>query len=81
MIPAKAGIQKPPTQAAPGFPAGRWPPGMTLCKPSGTHKIGTGELPVRFGVPPEIVLVTLGRPTRQAALPALGPGSRPGQDA
>ncbi len=32
--------------------------------------LGTGELPVRFGMPPEIVLVTLGHPTRQAALPA-----------
>jgi len=33
---------------------------MTLWKPSQTNKIG---------VPPEIVLVTLGRPTRQAAVP------------
>jgi predicted MPP superfamily phosphohydrolase len=31
--------------------------------------LGTGMLPVRFGMPPEIVLVTLGQPTRQARLP------------
>jgi predicted MPP superfamily phosphohydrolase len=31
--------------------------------------LGTGELPVRFGMPPEVVLVTLGQPTRQAAVP------------